>query len=354
MRHISNTVPIILFTAVLTACGGGGPSNSSNDGGDPVDPTPPVDPTDPTDPPAPTGSRVSAIQYDLDNNGTVDATATILYDSNGRPSDFINIYTDDGTPDSSAGITGLLGSEDVSLSFSYDANGRLEQQIQDIPGDPTITRLVFNFEWNGNDLITRNVNDFFNAGGGLVSRHTSDLTYNGTLVSGWSEVQESFAPVAATTNATGSVTYDGDDQPTDVNYTVGGVVSFDKTLTWDQGRTATSETTMNSSTTTITYGYSVDGERLETRTITDGTTTQAHTFVYDGNNRLSEIRYDRDNDGTVDAVETPVWEDGACENIINWFGFSGETPFFSTTSTPFINGTGYGLITFCEDAGHVQ
>lgn len=362
MRSIPSTASVLILSAALTACGGSGGSSDDPAPVDPtdpttptnpVDPTDPTTPTDPTDPPVSTGSRMSAINYDLDNNGTIDATATILYDTNGRPSDFMYVYTGDSAPDTAEGIIGLRGNTDESLSFSYDSNGKLEQQIQDIPSASTITRLVFNFEWDANELVTRNVNDFFDASGGLFSRNSTDITYNGNLVSGWNEVQENISP-AAITNATGTVTYDGDNQPTDITYDVGGVVSFNKTLTWDQGRTATSETTANSGTDTITYTYSADGQRLETRTITDGTNTQVHTFVYDSNNRLSEIRYDRENDGVIDAVETPVWEDGACENILNWFGFSAETPFLSTASSPYLNGSGYGLINFCENSGHVQ
>ncbi len=349
MHQRASSTAILILSATLIACDGGG--SSSNNSDTPID-TPPTDPP-PVDPPAPTGSRMSAINYDLDNNGTVDATATILYDTNGRPSDFLYIYSGDGTPDTSAGIIGLRGDEEDSLSFSYDANGRLEQQIQDIPNASTITRLVFNFEWDDDGLVTRNVNDFFDSSGGLFSRNTSDITYSNNLVSGWNEVQENISP-AATTNATGAVIYDASNQPTDITYDVGGVVSFNKNLTWDQGRTATSETTTSSGTDTITYTYSADGQRLETRTITDGTNTQVHTFVYDSNNRLSEIRYDRDNDGSVDAMETLVWEDGACETAISWNGFSGEEPLLTTVSSPYINGTGYGLLNFCEDAGHVQ
>ena len=63
---------------------------------------------------------------------------------------------------------------------------------------------------------------------------------------------------------------------------------------------------------------------------------------------------DLDNDGNIDAVETLVWEEGACETQISWSGFSGEEPLLSITSSPYINGTGYGLLNFCDDAGHVQ
>lgn len=353
MRYLSSSTAILILTTTLAACGGGG-SSSDSGGNDPVDPTPPTDPTDPTDPSPSPGGRVSTIQYDLDNNGTADATATISYEDNGFPSDFNYVYIGDGTPDTSDGITGLRGAEEVSLTFSGD-DGFLSRTIQEnkeAGSGITTGRFEIGVQWT-NSLATESRTEAFSASGGQTNRNITTITYNGNLVSGWSEVQESFDP-AATVNATASVAYDGDNQPTDINYTVGGVVSFDKILTWDQGRTATSVTTTSSGTTTITYGYSTDGQRLETRTITDGSATQIHTFIYGGNNRLSEIRYDRDNDGNIDAVETLVWEEGACETQISWSGFSGEEPLLSITSSPYINGTGYGLLNFCDDAGHVQ
>lgn len=354
MRSIPSSTAILILSAALTACGGSSSSSDDPAPVDPTDPTPPTEPTDPTDPPVSTGGRIGSINYDLDNNGTVDATATILYEDNGFPSDFNYTYIGDGTPDTSDGIIGLRGAEEVSLTFSGD-NGFLSRTIQEnkeVGSGVTTGRFEIGVQWT-NNLATESRTEIFNSSGGLTNRNITTIAYNGTLVSGWNEVQESFAP-AATVNATASVTYDGDNQPTDVNYTVGGAVSFDKALTWEQGRTETSETTTTSGTSTITYGYSADGQRLETRTITDGTTTQVHTFVYDANNRLSEIRYDRDNDGSIDAVETPVWEEGACETVMSWSGFSGEEPLLSTASSPYLNGTGYGLLNFCEDAGHVQ
>ncbi len=356
MRSIPSSTAILILSAALTACGGSSSSSDDPAPVDPTDPTPPTDPTDPTDPPASTGGRIGSINYDLDNNGTVDATATILYEDNGFPSDFNYTYIGDGTPDTSDGITGLRGAEEVSLTFSIFDDRFLARTIQEnkeVGSGITTGRFEIGVQWNTNGLATESRTESYNSSGGQTNRNITTVSYNGTLVSGWNEVQESFLP-ASTVNAIASVTYDGDNQPTDVNYTVGGVVNIDKALTWNQGRTTTSATTTNSGTDTITYGYTADGLRLETRTIDDGTTTQVHTFVYDANSRLSEIRYDRDNDGVIDAVETPVWEDSACETAISWNGFSGEEPLLSTTSSPYLNGTGYGLINFCDDTGHAR
>ncbi|MGH1375808.1 MAG: hypothetical protein ACRBCK_05605 [Alphaproteobacteria bacterium] len=356
MRNIPTSASILILAATLTACGGSGGS-SSNDPApvDPTDPITPTDPVDPTDPPTTQGSRIGAINVDLDNNGTVDGTATLSYDTNGRITDVSYTYAGDGTPDTFSGISRLLfNDEGQTLEFSYDADGRLSQQIQDRPSSASsVTRLVFNHTWDANNLVTQTMNDFFNAGGGLVTRTTTDLTYNSDLVSDWSEVTENISP-AATSNASAVVTYDGNNQPITITYDVGAPTNFTQNLTWDQGRTTTVETIRPSSTETITYTYSPDGTRLIEQLITDGANTEAYTFVYDANDRMTELRIDRDSDGTIDVVETRIWEDGACQSTINWFGFGTNDATLSANSRPYINGTGYGSLSFCEDAGHVQ
>lgn len=329
MNNIQSSMFILICGVVLAACDNSGILN-----------------------PDTSNSRISSIHYDLDNNGTVDAKAAISYNSHGRPSVWEYSYIGNNMPATLTAIKGLHGDKNETINFAYGMDGKLEQYTKNTPND-TIRRTVFNFEWNENNLLTLNVNDYFNADGGLIKRNISDLNYQNNQLKEWYELQENYInPEISKAKAT--LTYDSENQVSSTLYQLDDGQSNLKSLNWDQGRTTSSITTTKQRRKANNYAYSSNGKRLETRTITDGSTTQVHTLIYDNNQRLSEIRYDHDNNGIIDAVEKLIWEEGRCKSVLGWFGFNREEPLLSKSSAPYLNGTGYGLINFCNTAGHVQ
>ncbi|MFV0278823.1 MAG: hypothetical protein ACK5HY_16810 [Parahaliea sp.] len=342
--------------ALSSACGGG-----SSGGGDSTSETPQSQPEPEPEqepepePETPATSRITRVDHDLDNDGTVDGVESVSYDSNGNLASIHYVYTGDSSADRTDGVSRLLFEDsERRLSYAYDSSGQLVQEVDERPGTSGgVARIVLDLQWDSDGLVSGNVWEYFNGDGALLSRNTASVSYQGSLVSGWTDSQESVAPLAGASTGEGRVSYDSNQQPTGMSYE-NSSSTFSKALTWSQGRTERVITTTPSATEQMDYRFSADGQRLVERTITRDGNTERYDFLYDNDTRLTEVRIDRDNDGEVDIVQRATWEDGACRDALLWAGLAVEVPMLTSAASPYVNGTGYTLIDYCQSNGHLR
>lgn len=279
------SLAVSLTAAMVTACGGGG------DGGGVV-----VDPPDPAAP----ASRTVSFSYDYDNNGVPDATSTATYDAAGRDTGFAFTYTGDGTPDR---YQPLPARNEVDERI-YDGAGRLVRMVFR-PAGATTTVMDTSFDATGlpqvSDLSTVPAGAFmritYTQAGGRLTEATTTL--NGTVVA-----QE-------------RLEFDANGRPslreTTRNPAFGGPPTARTEYLWradgqlervrvDDDGDGTYETTL-----TLTYVAGVHASTVQT-----GATSLTITNVRDGLGRVVRTEHDLGSDGSIDAVITATWENGAC------------------------------------------
>ena len=105
----------VLMVIALSSCGGGSSSGNNNE-------PPSEEPFNPVNALSPT--RIERAEYDFDNNGIVDGTATYDYYENGLLESINFLYVGDGEFDSYTHI-GFQGSSETIINYAYDELGRL-------------------------------------------------------------------------------------------------------------------------------------------------------------------------------------------------------------------------------------
>jgi len=251
----------------------------------------------------PVQRRIRRIDYDYDNNGTPDATATITYDAQGRVVMDEYLYTDDGTPD----LFVLIRENQVTTEITYDANGRVDwhYRVDDDDGgaeftytyDPATGRLaradVVTTDLAGN--VTSEVYFLYSYVGNQLTRSDGHLLANDMLLS------------------SSLYTYDGNGRLyEDTGVAFNGTTQFVRRYNWDaSGRLDLYEFDGNGDGVfEATYDYVFDATtgRLAQR-INSNTSSFAQpydnyteTFTYDNTGLIEMVEYDQSHDGSIDAV----------------------------------------------------
>ncbi|HHJ16662.1 MAG TPA: hypothetical protein ENJ80_08200 [Gammaproteobacteria bacterium] len=291
-------------------------------------------------------NRVTRVDYDYDNNGTVDATDAISYDANGRVNLTTYLYSDDGTPD----ILNLRdsGTIEESNSFAYDSDGnvtsfvvdrqwvrietnssydaaglltRVDFQLFNSAGAQT-TSLFWTFSYTGQQLDT--VNSFI--GPGNLLANTLDFTYaaNGLL--------ETSVLASDSLNATTTFTWRPDGQLDTLDTQSDNGASSTAALVYDAAGLQQTRIWRNAG---QGFGYSEILERNYIRSVS-----------YDAQNRPSTVSYDQDSDGSVDATVTFTWETAPCIPATLWAP-NGFPNFVRDAARPFVPGTGFFVTENC-------
>lgn len=377
MTRLQNNLVIILalITVSLSACGGG-----SN--------TPDPDPDQCEEPvgginPAVSQPRISAMNYDFDNNGTAEGRAEITYDDDGFVTSINYTYTDDGTIDTDfRGIFSLdFGDENKTKNYEYDCRGRITSIVE----MTATARYDSYYTWNNDDQVTNLRYEYYDAMGALTNTVRFDLTYNAGELTDWSEEFEvpGSAPVAL---AEGDITYDATTNLPELlsrTQSLGGLVTEDSSLTFlSSGQIQTITTTRsddaayesgvrfsyawaghpgiaagtvregdrfsriaepNDPADNYTWGYSYSNSRTIDSNMTADTPLLATQY----------IDMDPTTQVVFDAAITFEWEEGNCRRNFIWAPRA-EPNFIASSNEPYVPGTGYARIDYCATRGSIE
>lgn len=342
--------PAVLLTVFLTlsACGGGGGSGSSPSGTDPDtgDNTP-----DEPGPPG-TGQRVRVVHYDFDHNGTAEGRAELSYDSAGRIERIDYRYSDDGTPDTDFLSFSLdFGAENNTHEYAYDEEGYISSIVMTSPS----SRIVNLYTWNDQGLITDYSIEFYAPAGGLQNIVRYELIYDNGQLTGWNET---FEPTGMPQSdlAEGVIAYDPVTAlPMMISRTGRpGGMREDTDLVFSDGGQVSSLTTTTPSIpayeSNISFVYSTQGRITERNVLPDDPAqTYSWLFTYNGSLMQQQL-IDMGSNGSYEAALSYEWEEGLCAQIMIWAPRA-EPNFIATGNEPFIPGTGYARLDYCESTG---
>ncbi len=272
-------------------------------------------------------SRPMRIEGDFDNNGIVDAMSMIQYNADGSVSQQFYTVPGDGTPD----LFQFGPAEGFQADYGYDAEGRLSSIDQDnfTAGNDFATA----YQYGGDGRLERTDETVFAASGAVLFQSYTTYEYaNGLRVR-----DDVFQLDTDTLILVRNTVFDGDglvDSASWVNQFGPGGVEFD--FTWNGDGKLTEKLTDVDANGTFdeTIQYVHQGGRIVQR-VTTGSLSflppNYTEFVYydSATGRLERIEYDANSDGSIDAVQTIVWEEGPCQRLflpdsIPTGGFDGD------------------------------
>ncbi len=348
------SISIALTVLVLSACGGSGsgPSSSSTTLGSPGD--------------AASGSagsgngqRLAAMNYDFDNNGTAEGRAVFTYDTNGFVTSIDYTYSDDGTTDTDFLTFSLdFGQENKTWAFGYDVDGYLQTWVI----TTSTSRTVSSYTWNADNLVTNLTIEFFDGAGTLQNAVRFDLTYTGTQLDSWEEELEipGSTPMSL---AQGQITYDMmTNLPAQLSRTDMGGTTEVSALTFLGGgqishiiSTITGVPTYQAE---VGFAYALPTNVQNTtegnifnRQDSPNDPADTYNWAYSYNGALlDEFYVDMGSDVTLDAAISYEWESGECERHFIWQPRA-EPNFIAAGHSPYIPGTGYIILDFCDTLG---
>ena len=296
-------------------------------------------------------TRVARLLYDFDNNGIFEGEAQFTYDATGRVILENYVYTDDSAPDTDFRTFTIGGStENMTTSYSYDANGLLETWVIDQGGDRFTTTYTYS-----NDRLVTAVNTVFEDNTGAeTARITSELSYTGTRLDRYTAVTMILGLPGQGISDTYDLSYDGAGLlASDLMTSVLGAQS-EQTYSWrvdgniDMIQNTNPDPAINF-TEIVDFIYDVNN-RLITRQVlaNDPGDDYKWDMVYDSADRLIEERIDLDSDGSVEAVVQSQWEDGPCAPVFLWT-LRAEPNFKADPASLYLPGTGYAVFSICGE-----
>ncbi len=248
-------------------------------------------------------TRINRVEYDYDNNGTSDAISLLTYDELGRLILNEHIYTDDGTAD----LLVVIKETAVTNEITYDANGRVASNYR-LDDDQGGNEFIYTYD-PGTGLLTRTDVVTSDLSGNTTSEAYVLYTYSGNDVISYSIYLSSNDMLLLTSD----FTYDANGRiiQEDGSSAV-AAARFIKRYTWDNnGRLEFYEEDKTADGVfEVTHDYVFDGvtglliERIKNDTgpFADPDDTRTESYIYDTNNRLESVEYDKDHDGTIDAI----------------------------------------------------
>lgn len=352
---MKSSISIALTIFVLSACGGSGGSSSSTTSttlGTPSD-------TASGSAGSGNGQRLSAVNYDFDNNGTAEGRAVMSYDANGFITLIDYTYTDDGTTDTDFRTFSLdFGQENKTWEFGYDVDGYLETWIITTATSSTVS----NYTWNADNLITNLTIEFYDGAGALQNTVRFDLNYTGTQLDSWDEEFElpGSSPMFL---AQGQITYNmmtnlpsqlsrtdmgGTTEVSDLSFLSGGQIS--QIITTITGLpTYQAEVSFAYANATNVQGTTEGNIFNRQDNPDDPADTYNWAYSYNGA-LLDEFYVDMASDTTLDAAISYEWESGECERHFFWQPRT-EPNFIADGNAPYIPGTGYAILDYCDTLG---
>lgn len=344
-----NVMCLALLVALFTSgCGGGGGGSDDGDINTGSDVTSGTDQTDDsadsdTTSDVTEGLRVARMRYDYDNNGVYEGLSEFFYDSNGRIEEERYSYIDDGLEDQHipGTIQSWLGREDLdnTVTYTYDANGLMQTWVvRDSELSATTT-----YAYDANDLLVR-VDKVTGGSGGDVrsstyhsleytgqqlTRHTHHNSADDTLLFTY-EIGYDPAGYIDTTRMTSNPP--GLDMLYSPNYLANGLID-----------------SVEVANPTSTYmGLICSYNDLGQRTLSDvGQGGFGFEYIYGNNGKVSEVRSDAAQDGSVDTVVAVEWEQGVCEPVPLWNAMAHACTLIDPTS-PYQPGAGYLYTGHCD------
>lgn len=329
------------FALSLSACldGGGGSNPPGSDAGS--------DPNDESDAGAASfANRITRVDYDYDNNGTVDATDDIAYGADGRVNLTSYFYNNDGTAD-------LLNLRDDSVTqetnaFIYDSDGNVILFVV----DRQFQRIEVSVTYDAAGLLSRQDFQFLNSSGGQTSATYWDFSYTGQQL----DQVDSFFGANTTPTTTQSFSYAATGLPATSRIT-GGTLDATSTFSWRSDGQLDSIDTQSDNGDSSSVAIDYDTQNLQqTQAWTNvgqgfnysEITGQSYirSVAYDAQNRPQVVSYDQDADGSVDATVTFTWETAACIPATLWAP-NAFPNFVRDTARPFVPGAGFFTTQFC-------
>jgi len=357
----------------ITACGGGGSSSSSDSGsGNGAG-------TGGGSGGGSTSQRISRFSADYDNNGIADAVETSRYDNNGRLIATLYTYTDDGTAD----IINLNeeGAREVSFDYTYNSQGQMTSWVKDIAfidpasvGPGRIVRQEFSAAYDSNGLVTEAIITGFSISGAQLTSQRFEPRYNGNVMSSFIGFINNLQTYITT------FTYDSSGLPILAQGDYPAIeiapgVTTDAFSTaydfeWNTNRQNTRvvfsspdpTNSGNGFTSTVDSVFNSDAQLVSQQwlasPITDPTIWSLNSdlrFSYDAQNqRLTQISWDLNRDGSIDATINYEWEASVCTPVYFWLPqslvpniFLGNVP--DNAHPSLIPGTGFQLFDHCAD-----
>jgi hypothetical protein len=352
---MKSSILIALTIFLLSACGGSGSSSSTTTSttlGTPGD-------TASGSAGSGNGQRITAANYDFDNNGTAEGRAVFSYDANGFITMIEYTYSDDGTTDTDFRTFSLnFGQENKTWEFGYDIDGYLETWIITTPSSKT----VLTNSWNADNLISNVTSEFFNGTGALQTTVRFDLNYTATQLDSWDEEfeQPGSSPMFL---AQGQITYNMmTNLPSQLSRTdLGGTTEVSALTFLGGGQISQIITTIPSLPTYqadvgFSYAAATNVQNTTEGNIfnrqddpNDPADTYNWAYSYNGA-LLDELYVDMGSDTTLDAAVSHEWENGECERHFFWQPRT-EPNFIAPGHAPYIPGTGYAILDFCDTFG---
>ncbi|MFK8013932.1 MAG: thrombospondin type 3 repeat-containing protein [Gammaproteobacteria bacterium] len=277
-------------------------------------------------PPAGFGQRPASVDFDFDNNGLVDAQSVITYDDDGNVTSQTYTITGDGTPD----LFNPVSDANFQADYTWE-DGLLTLVEQDniTDGNDFVSAISY-----VDGVMTSTVESVFDAMGGLVAQVNIDYDYLDDL-----RVRDTwtFGPDNLPLLIIDHV-YDGNGliaTSSWVNQLTPGGQEFDFTWNTDgkltQRRTDADADGVFEEVIDIEHAGGVSTMRTVTGSLSFTPADYTETPAYDTDGRILRIDYDANIDGSIDAVGTPVWEEGPCQpfflptlNPTNESGFDGD------------------------------
>lgn len=343
-----------VFIAILSACGGGSGSDDDDDI---------IDGTGAGIASPGNGQRISAMNYDFDNNGTPEGLAEMTYDASGFITLIQYTYTDDGTNDTNFNTFSLnFGAEDKTIEYGYDSGGTLIS----ITETTSTERIVSNYTWDIDGLISNSTIQFFNSADVLQNTVRFDLTYQLSNLISWNEEFE-LTGLPVVELGEGAITYDNNTGlPSMISRTelLGGITE-DMALTFlPDGQISSIITTspdIPNFENTVQFAYALavnvqgapEGNLFNRQVFPDDLAdTYNWGYSYNGN-LLDQQIIDMGSDIVYDAIISFEWENGACQRNFIWAPRA-EPNFVAAGKEPFIPASGYVLLDYCDTRGSIM
>ena len=249
--------------------------------------------------------RISETILDFDNNGQMDARFDYLYYPDGRLQMVTYTYIGDGTTDLYNPFY-VTSTQRADSELSYDSNGNLSGYKITIDNGDIINDAVFTY--NGSQFIR---SDTTVTASGRSFLLVGQMSYENGLPS-------QFNLTSAGTPFIGyTFTYNADNQIVGSVKTSIGLLEVDTaTYEWNMDGSLDKITHINSNGTRqedLTYSNGLLQSRDFTSTLPRGTNA---TWLYTYKDGFPlRTDYDLNRDGSIDATETVIMENGACTPV---------------------------------------
>jgi len=322
MKLIFRVLPALLLTitTLLTGCGGSSsgstsvPDNNDNTSNDSNSSVP--DNNDNTSNDSNTGGskRILRTPLDFDNNGVEDASVDYSYDTEGHLIGWQYSYTGDGVEDKynpiyESRMSGSTG--DTTLPYGEE----LIWNNQGVLTGSIVSGHGFRYEYSYNYVdgkLSRVDSEYYNEAGALLATEYQLYSYSGEELS----KVDTFNGTDNILTSSETLTYNVSGQV--VAHTKG---TYTMTFTWNEDGSLSSTEEIElweiGGSEELSYSF------LQNFTYTGGLTTSIFsknqmnnknntaTISYE-DGQASSATYDLNSDGSIEAVETIIWESGNC------------------------------------------